>query len=61
MISLAPFIESALQVEIGQSPETRNLSHALAAGVVAGKARYNIGLRNSLEVNRLSFVCERSP
>jgi hypothetical protein len=30
MISLTPFLEPALQVEIGQSSETRDLSHALA-------------------------------
>ena len=58
MISLAPFLKPPLQVEIGQSSETRDLSHALATRAMAGKAGYDVGVRNSLQVNRLSLCCE---
>src|SRR5271169_937037 len=59
MISLAPFLEPALQVEIRHSAETRDLAHALASRAMAGEACHNIGFRNSLEVNRLSPFYER--
>src|SRR5665213_2363693 len=36
MISLAPLFEAALQVEIGQSAQTRNISHALGIRTMAG-------------------------
>ena len=60
MISLAPFLEPPLQVEIGQSSETRDLSHALATRAMAGKAGHNIGVRNPLQVDRLS-LCGEGP
>src|ERR1035438_4876541 len=59
MISLAPLLEPAFEVEIGHSSETRYLAHALAGRAMAGEACHNIGLWNSLEVNRLSLFCER--
>src|ERR1700730_7910856 len=59
MISLAPFFEPALQVEIGHSSETRYLAHALASRAMAGEACDDIGFRNSLQVNRLSSFRER--
>src|ERR1700687_1163227 len=54
MISLAPSLEPALQVKIGQSSETRDLAHALASRAMAGETCHNIGFRDSLKVDRLS-------
>src|ERR1700731_1626997 len=48
MISLAPLLKPALQVEIGQSPQARNISHALGVRAMTGIAGHDIGFRDSL-------------
>src|ERR1700676_3678270 len=54
MIPLAPLLKPPLQVEIGQSSEARNVSHALGVRAMTGIAGHNVGFRNSIEINRSS-------
>lgn len=51
MISFAPLLEPALQIEIGQSSQTRNVSHTLGVRAVTGIAGHNVGFRNPLQID----------
>src|ERR1700730_280791 len=51
MISLAPLLKPALQVEIRQSSQARNVSHALGIRAMTGVTGHNIGFRNSVEID----------
>jgi hypothetical protein len=43
MVPLAPLLKPCFQVEIGQSPETRNVPHAHAVRTVTGVTGSNVG------------------
>src|SRR5664280_800228 len=60
MIALAPLLKPALQIEIGQSPQARNISHALGVGAMTGIAGHDIGFRDSIQVDRSSPRRERA-
>ena len=53
MVTLAPLLEPRFQVEVGQSAETRDISHAHAVRTVAGIAGNDVGFGNSLHVDLL--------
>src|ERR1700693_3568606 len=59
MISLAPLLEPALEIEIGQASETRDISHAFCVRTVAGIAGHDIGFRNPFHIDRSAARRER--
>jgi hypothetical protein len=54
MISFAPLFEPPLQVEIDQSSQPGNVSHALGVRPMTRIAGHNVGFRNSVEIDRSS-------
>src|SRR5450631_3118924 len=51
MIPLAPLLKPALQVEIGQSSQARNVPHALGVRAMTGITGHNVVFWNSIEID----------
>src|SRR5208282_565492 len=54
MISFAPLLQSSLQVHVRQPPQTGNFTNALGIRAMASYAGRNVGIWNSLLINRSS-------